>query len=107
MKNTKMVTVQKLSDDSLENISGGMIGDVGYFIIIGGITGLVQGAIRLTAAGLLIGGGAIGTIACAVASGKQFSKGNIAAGSGLAAGAAGSAGAVAAGAALLKKHENY
>lgn len=97
MKNTKRVMMRKLSDDSLKNVSGGMIG-------VGGFVGEII-VHFLVCSGLVVGG-AIGTIGCAVASGKQFSKGNIAAGSGLAAGAVGSAGALAAGVALLKKYEN-
>ena len=94
MKNTKMVTVQKLSDDSLKNVSGGMIS-------VGGFVGEIIVHV-LVCSGLVVGG-AIGTIGCAIVSGVSFSKSNTSAGVGLAAAATGCAGITAAGIALYKK----
>lgn len=92
MKNTKPVVIEKLSNDSLKNISGG--------VRIDGLR-IISTAIIAFPCILIIGGFA-GTIGCAIASGNRFSNGKMIEGSGFAAAATASAGAVATGIVLLK-----
>lgn len=95
MQNKKAVIMEKLSDDSLENVSGGFLSIAGDAIFIG--------ILEFSAAGLLTIGGILGTIGCSIASAKQFLNSNSASGSGLAAGAVVSAGAAATGTVLMYK----